>query len=357
MLKRPLFGSILVVCLLAGVHFVLPNLQADIRLWIQLGIAAFLAIALHELGHVIGGKLMGMDFGYFVVGPLHVGKGRKGIRIRENRSWGLVGGVALMLPAPSRTEERHRKDLAVMTISGPVMSLSLSLLTLAIWQLTTIEFFRTCSLFHAVILLATILPLPNGAFQTDGVAFYHLLRKTEIGKYKIQSAKLMGEMYGSERPAQWSASMYKKCREKMENAAELKDIFIEAMFVFYMEADKEGIKPAIDRLFQQFEIKPNKQLSVYYGPFLEWRMLADALSGSVNEEKLEQYAAGVSSLSEGTYSRMQAMLVCSKHKEALVHTKEAFKAYETVNGFGVLEREWTRMLANRIRKAAEHAAS
>ncbi|SNZ16145.1 hypothetical protein SAMN05421503_2870 [Terribacillus aidingensis] len=357
MLRRPLFGSILAVCLLAGACFLLPNLQADIYLMIQLGIAAFWAIALHELGHVIGGKLMGMDFGYFVVGPFHIGKGRKGIRVRENRSWGLVGGVALMLPAPSRTEERHRKDLAMMTISGPVMSLSLSLLTLAIWQLTEIDFFRTCSLFHGVILLATILPLPNGAFQTDGAAFYHILRKTKIGICKIQSAKLMGEMYGSKRPAQWSASMYKECRKKMENTAELKDIFVEVMFVFYIEADKEGIKPAIERLFKQFEIKPNKQLSVYYGPFLEWRMLADALSASVNEEKLQQYAAGVSSLSEGTYSRMQAMLACSKHKEALAYTKEAFKAYETVRGFGVLEREWTRMLANRIRKSAEQAVS
>jgi hypothetical protein len=355
MVRRPLFGSILAVCLLAGAYFLLPNLQSDILLLIQLGIAAFLAIALHELGHVIGGKLMGMDFGYFVVGPFHIGKGRKGIRVRENRSWGLVGGVALMLPAPSRKEERHRRDFAVMTISGPIMSLSLSLLTLAIWQFTAIDFFSTCSLFHAVILLATILPLPNGPFQTDGVAFYHLLRKTKIGMYKIQTAKLMGEMYGSKRPAHWSDLMYKKCRKKMEHAAELKDIFIEAMFVFYVEADREGIKPAIERLFQQFEIKPNKQLSVYYGPFLEWRMLADALNASENEEKLQQYAAGVSSMSEGTYSRMQAMLACSKHKEALAHMKEAFKAYETLNGFGVLEREWTRMLANRIRKSAEHA--
>ncbi|QXE02457.1 site-2 protease family protein [Terribacillus sp. DMT04] len=357
MVRRPLFGSILAVCLLAGVYFLLPNLQADILLLIQLGMAAFLAIALHELGHVIGGKLMGMNFGYFVVGPFYVEKGRKRIRVRENRSWGLFGGVALMLPAPGRTEERHRKDLAMMTISGPIMSLLLSLLTLAIWQLTTIDFFRTCSLFHAVILLATILPLPNGPFQTDGVACYHLFRKTKIGMYKIQTASLMGEMYGSKRPAHWSDSMYKTCRKKMEDAAELKDIFIEAMFVFYVEADKEGIKPAIERLFEQFEMKPNKQLSVYYGPFLEWRMLADVLNGSVNEKKLQQYAAGVSSLSEGTYSRMQAMLVCSKPKEAMIYTKDAFKAYKTLDGFGVLEREWTRMLANRIRKSAEQAVS
>jgi hypothetical protein len=358
MQRRPLFGFAILVLFLVGVYFLLPNLQPIVSLFSIFGVAGLLSITLHEAGHVIGGKVMGMQFGYFVAGPFHIEKGRKGIRIRENRNWGLIGGVALMLPAEGRFEDRLRKDLAVMTISGPLTSLALGLLMLAVWYTSGIEFFAICSMFHGVILFATILPLPNGQFQTDGTAFFHLIKRTNEAKSKIQSALLTGEMYGAKRPLQWSSSMYKACQEKMDRATDVKEVFIEAMFVFYVEADRDGIMPAIDRQINHFRIKPDKKSAIYYGPFLEWRMLADALCGTLDNQKLSEYVAGVSSLSDGTYSRMQAMVAWSRQDgdKALMYSKEAFAPYEKLNGFGILEREWTRMLATRIRTSVKTIA-
>lgn len=356
--RRPLFWFTLVVLFLAGVYFLQPNLQSEVSLLSQFVVAGFLAITLHESGHVIGGKIMGMRFGYFVTGPFHIEKGRKGIRMRENRNWGLIGGVALMLPAEGRSENRLRKDLAIMTISGPVTSLALGVLLLGIWYSSKVEFFAICSLFHGVIMLATILPLPNGQFQTDGAAFYHLLRRTDAAESRIQSARLIGEMYGAKRPLYWSSSLYKACQEKMEKATNVKEVFIEAMFVFYVEADRDGIMPAIERQINHFQIEPDKKSAIYHGPFLEWRMLADALCGTLDNQKLSQCVTGVSSLSDGTYSRMQALAAWSRQDgdKALFYSKEAFTSYEKLNGFGVLEREWTRMLTTRIRTSAKTTA-
>ncbi|SDD33995.1 hypothetical protein SAMN05421663_109100 [Terribacillus halophilus] len=356
--RRPLFGFAFAVFVFTGVYFFLPNLQSEVITYAQLAAAGFLAIALHELGHVIGGKLMGMNFGYVVAGPFHIEKGKKGIRLRENRNWGLIGGVALMLPTPGHTEDRLRKDLSVMTISGPIMSSSLCVLFLAMWHFSTIEFFAFCSMLHGGILVATILPLPNGDFQTDGSAFYRLIRQTEAGERQIQSAKLMAEMYGAKRPVYWSSSLYEQCKKKVETAAELKDVFIESMFVFYVEADRDGIKPAIERLFHHFRIESDKRMAVYHGPFLEWRMLADAISGTLDDKTLHKYAEGVTMFSDGTYSRMQAMLAWSRQdlNKALAYSKEAFSPYAKLNGFGVLEREWTRMLATRIRTSVKTIA-
>lgn len=356
--RRPLFWFTLIVLFLASVYFLLPNLQPEVSFLSQLLVAGFLAIALHEAGHVIGGKLMGMRFGYFVTGPFHIEMGRKGIRMRENRNWGLIGGVALMLPVEGRSEDRLRKDLTVMTISGPFTSLTFGLLVLGLWYSSNMDFFGVCSMFHGVILLATILPLPNGQFQTDGAAFYHLLRRTDAAESKIQSARIISEMYGEKRPFYWSSSLYKACQEKMEKATDVKEVFIEALFVFYIEADRDGIMPAIERQINHFQIEPDKRSAMYYGPFLEWRMLADALCGTLDNQKLSQYVTGVSSLSDGTYSRMQAMEAWSRQDgvKALIYSREAFASYEKLNGFGVLERERTRMLATRIRTSAKTIA-
>ena len=66
-------------------------------------VATFLALAVHEVGHAIGGRLHGMRLGMLIVGPVHIQRepdGRLGWRL--NRRLSLAGGVVSSVPVSTR---------------------------------------------------------------------------------------------------------------------------------------------------------------------------------------------------------------------------------------------------------------
>ena len=63
------------------------------------GAAALLALALHEVGHALGGRLRGLHLAMLIVGRLHLQRGADGrLRWRLNKKLGYVGGVVSCAP-------------------------------------------------------------------------------------------------------------------------------------------------------------------------------------------------------------------------------------------------------------------
>ncbi|MFV9504937.1 MAG: hypothetical protein AB4911_10280 [Oscillochloridaceae bacterium umkhey_bin13] len=133
-----------------------------------------LAILGHELGHVLGGRLVGFRFLLLIVGPLKVDRVGERIRFGWNRSLGLVGGLAASVP---NDDHKLRQRMLVMVAGGPLASLiiggsSLLVVTHLVGSAPLVVF----AALNLAIAVATLLPLPTAGFQTDGRRLMMLLR-------------------------------------------------------------------------------------------------------------------------------------------------------------------------------------
>ena len=72
--------------------------------------ALLVVILVHELGHVIGGRLAGYAFVMLAVGPVKWVREQGRVRWRWNTSLNAFGGLALMVPADIGTEPGRRRS-------------------------------------------------------------------------------------------------------------------------------------------------------------------------------------------------------------------------------------------------------
>ena len=152
-------------------------------------VAGFLALAVHELGHAIGGRLRGMRLGMLIVGPVHIQREPDGrLSWRLNRKLSLAGGVVSNVPGNTRGLRRAMLSFAA---GGPVTSIVVGVLVFAIYVLTDLGgtvaaqgplqdalaggvFFL--GLVSVGIGFVTLLPINQGAFVNDGKRILKLLR-------------------------------------------------------------------------------------------------------------------------------------------------------------------------------------
>ena len=82
--------------------------------------ALFLGILLHELGHLVAGRLAGFEFYRILAGPLMLARESSGYKLRflPKRILALSGQTA-MIP---RTAENLRRGFALFAAGGPVMT-------------------------------------------------------------------------------------------------------------------------------------------------------------------------------------------------------------------------------------------
>jgi hypothetical protein len=152
----------------------------------------FLVIAVHELGHLIAGWIVGLPFLGVTIGPfvakLHRGKLELKLRPR------VSGGLAFMGLTRIR---RVRRRLIVLVAGGPVSSLLFGFAALLGGELaralydspwpTFFEFFGVFSLFIGFLAL---LPIRAGRYAGDGMQLRALLFSKSDAKQMIASHAL-----------------------------------------------------------------------------------------------------------------------------------------------------------------------
>ncbi|MEM7312865.1 MAG: hypothetical protein AAF497_06910 [Planctomycetota bacterium] len=145
----------------------------------SLPLTYFVVVGWHELGHVVGGWLVGFEFNCLIVGPFKIERKAGKIGFAWNRSLNLAGGLALMLP---RDVSNLRWRCLACIVGGPIASLVL----VAICHLFSNYVFAgspvsvLCDVlkgFSFLIFLATIVPLNMGGMDTDGRQVLNLLNE------------------------------------------------------------------------------------------------------------------------------------------------------------------------------------
>jgi hypothetical protein len=189
-LRALLFGGAIGAALggagfVVGQQLVGPLLESTVRamprsggmLAVQVVSAWFLSPLLHELGHLAGGAAQSFRFELLVVGPLRIARDATTDRITVglNRQLELAGGLAACAPTSA---ERLLHRLQWMVLGGPLTSLLLAVGAVSAWRLNPAAPWSGFTLFTGVLAaltgVATLLPMQNGSFLTDGKRFLQL---------------------------------------------------------------------------------------------------------------------------------------------------------------------------------------
>jgi hypothetical protein len=181
------------------------------------------AVAVHELGHVLGGRLGGFRTLLFIVGPIRRERTAAGFRWGFNRSIALAGGLAAMMPVGLHD---LRRRTVVMVAAGPLASLIVGTQLLAIYQAASPFLFRVAAGFPShlaallllglggmslLIGLVTLIPARTGGFYSDGARMLRLRRANDATEREVALIALAGQSMGGLRPREWDRGLVERC--------------------------------------------------------------------------------------------------------------------------------------------------
>lgn len=171
-----------------------------------------LAVALHELGHVVAGRKAGFRFAYMMFWPVQIRrKGERSLSIRPMFKSGLgLGGIAGMAPIPGLD---LRKAYLTMLWGGPLASLLWGAVAISIAFLAGLtssipgSCFWLMGIISLFIFVISIIPRSVAGYLTDGAAIKLLSRgKAEQVEIYVASLELSSELASGKRPSECNSS-------------------------------------------------------------------------------------------------------------------------------------------------------
>ncbi|MEO7212469.1 M50 family metallopeptidase [Mucilaginibacter sp.] len=158
-------------------------------------VALFIAIAVHELGHLLTGLAQGFRFELFIVGLLGIKREDGRIKVYFNKDLGMMGGVAATMPVQQSAE--NRKKFARLVIAGPLASLFFGVagILIAIYcsQGLARGFWTVAGACSLALVLATTLPTKTGIFFTDSARYQRLISKGKAGAIEEAMLAMMAQ--------------------------------------------------------------------------------------------------------------------------------------------------------------------
>ena len=170
-------------------------------LWVP---SVYIAITVHELGHLIAGELVGMPPDGMMIGGFTIRK--SGDRWTFRLHWeGLFGGFAVPLPVKG---EFRIDRYAWMVAGGPLASL---LSTVVLGMVYAGGEWSACLLFWSGFVTAiSLLPLSVGANRTDGARLWLLLTQPERSQAWMAALMVQAQDAHGVRPRDWDADLVRQ---------------------------------------------------------------------------------------------------------------------------------------------------
>jgi len=210
-------------------------------------VAAALAPLAHEIGHVLGGRIVRFRFTLLVWGPLRIAREGNQVRIGLNRNAALIGGIALSLPT---TLENLGRRTLVLVIMGPATSIVLGIVGLAASYLTGIWRSPTAmaepalaiwglaaGVFGAASLgigVLTLFPGRTGRFATDGAQILRYLRGGAEAERHGELMSLVAFASGGIRPRDWPRALVQRLTTVELTGS---DTVVGSLFAYYQALD------------------------------------------------------------------------------------------------------------------------
>jgi len=212
--------------------------------WVQLALAVFASVLMHEMGHAFAGRLTAMTPYRLQLGPLliHFENGRKRYGIRLAGLFGSVGATEIVPLDLNKTRGR----LAFMAMGGPLLSLlcgaGCTVLTLSakgnVWEHGW-EFFAIASACGWSHLFFSLIPISSNKRCSDGAMIRELLRTGPWANVHVAFAMQETSGVTEIRPRDWDITV-------IEQACAFVSAGIKALelrkfaYIHYLDSDQTG---------------------------------------------------------------------------------------------------------------------
>jgi hypothetical protein len=244
---------------------------------LQFSAAFLIAILIHELGHVIGGRLAGYSWIMLTVGPFKWVREQERVRWRWNTSLNTFGGLTLMVPPVAESETRR---MARFILGGPIASFCLfilSILGITLIQATPPHaasanqggFFLVVLAGIALMTgVAALIPHSISGFATDGGQFLDLMRGGHHAERRLLMLTLSAYSLRGKRPREWDASLLARLLELAEQRIDQTTVAIH-LSAFYYYLDLGQIERAGAELDRALELEQAYPAELRPGLWLE----------------------------------------------------------------------------------------
>ncbi|KOO43480.1 M50 family metallopeptidase [Priestia koreensis] len=260
--------------------------------------AWFVAVTLHELGHVLVGIGHKMAFISFTIGPVTISKDGKRVRIEENRSWMFYGGVAVL----NFSEEYCHKSLFWMTIGGPLFSIVFTCIFGGLSLITDGSYFLPFCIMNGVIFLATIIPSKG----SDGAHLLAFLKGGDEAKQKLDRAMVEKELMSREEPKNWKV-------EQMKHQLDPTHV-PHLMLLIYYYAHKEEYKQTQLYIEKGLQLPPTKEMKYALSFFYNMEVLHQFLFGKPSLDEMKNAISHVLKIDLYSYYRTKAIVSYMEQK-------------------------------------------
>ena len=198
-----------------------------------LPVGGLLAVLVHELGHVLLGRVNGFVFHWLSVGPFkwQMVKGR--LRFGWNTVSAPTGGKAFCVPAGAH--DLRRRYLAY-TAGGPLASALFAVVAMGTGALLPATLSGVGQVLGGALVLSgvlsaalgliTLLPSRTGSFYSDGSRLWNLWRNSSGGQMELAVLSVMAASMAGTRPRAWD-------RHLLDAAAALPQEGHFKLFVFH----------------------------------------------------------------------------------------------------------------------------
>jgi hypothetical protein len=180
--------------------------------------ALFLAVLVHEMGHIAAGLAVGFDFHSLSVGPFEVRRDRDRLRFGRAQRLRGVGGFVRMMPEGKANLERR---LAYFIGGGPIASLIWAAAMYGVFRYTShiglqrglgpfaVQTLGLCVFVMSVSLLpGTLVPFTSRSGNpTDMKFLLRLMKPSEVRGRLVAHFLLAREILGHVRARDWSPDL------------------------------------------------------------------------------------------------------------------------------------------------------
>lgn len=196
----------------SGIDFVgKPSLWG---VFLSIPVAFYLCIIVHELGHVLGGLIMGNDFVFVTAGPFKLSKEEGKLRFNINKHINLSGGLAMTLP---KKVEGFRLRRFVVIFGGPLFSLLSAVGCYFVFKFSSSAngqvFFLLFGILSALIFVVTIVPRNVNGMMTDGYQLMMIFRNDIKAEKYADMLHLTALNQQGKSPAEYPPTILNKYQE------------------------------------------------------------------------------------------------------------------------------------------------
>lgn len=345
-LLTPKWMTSLLICGAATFWFMEIQVRIIEVLFILFG-QTWLAITLHELGHIMFGKMQNFQFLYFITGPFEITNKGNRINIRENKNWLYFFGVSMLMPLEKKPDVLRKKWL-ILALGGPITSLVVSIVSMLVYISFDISVALVFCVINFLISLFTMIPFNKG-IRSDGSIVMTLYKGDEESTKLLNQLLIINEVMSYKEPDEWDNDILKIAKDQPVSTENVSA----ALLIFYKVFSAHGFDSAYEQVYPYTEILVTKNNKHLMGFLIGLKQMNLFLNGGASREIIESLQAHLSTLEPFSYYRGLAIIqyLNGNDESSLENINKIYSIIaksNTKHGFYHEEKKLTKLLEDKI---------